>query len=198
MSALSTHLITREARLVVSYPTVVVSAAREGPRMGASARWLVAVGGVIATAVIVSVVVAVLGNREQEFDPGTPEAAVQDYLRAIAERDTTRAFSVISHAIDEECAPFPSDAIIYGVADRFSARLKETVERGDRTEVRVALTESWGSGPFDSGESNWEHTFVLIYEDGQWRFDEVPWPLYCPTAFSGSAPTPVAVVPASS
>jgi len=156
--------------------------------MSGSTRWLVAVAGVIGAAVVVSVVVAALAGGEDEFPEGTPEATVQSYLRAIADRDATAAFAFLSTDLDERCGEIPREAVVQRGDNRFRATLTETTVRDDTTEVEVEITEIYGSDPFGGGEYSFRHVFVLVEEAGEWRFDEAPWPLYCPQPATVPAP----------
>lgn len=147
--------------------------------MNASTRWLVAVAGIVSVVVVASTLVALLANGEQEFEAGTPEAAVQGYLRAVADRDATAALSYIADSVYDECADIPRDAVIRRGDNDFRATLEDTVSRSDGVIVDVAITESYGSGVFGN-ESTWTYSFSLVRQtDGEWRFSEVPWPLYC-------------------
>jgi len=168
--------------------------------MSASTRWLAAVGGVIAAAVLVSVIALALTSGEQEFPAGSPEDAVQRYLRAVDDRDATTAFEFFSAQLAADCAPLPRDSITYRGDQRVRATLVRTVERAEHVEVEVRITENYGGGLFDSGYS-WTTTFVLIQEDGDWRFSEMPWPLYCsrpyPASTSPEVPAPAETAPSS-
>lgn len=157
--------------------------------MSPSTRWLIGVGGLVVAAALVSAVVAMLASGVDEFPEGTPERAVQQYLAAVADRDATEAFTYLAPELVEECGTFPREPITQRGSSRFRAALEETVPHGDGVEVQVALTESYGDPPFDSGESTWTVTFRLEQRDGEWRFVEAPWPTYC------ANPKPLPVVP---
>jgi hypothetical protein len=147
--------------------------------LNASTRWLVVVAGIISVVVIASTLVALLANGEQEFEPGTPEAAVQGYLRAVADSDATTALSYIADSVYDECADIPRDAILFRGNNDFRAVLRDTVSQREGVVVEVEITESYGGGLF-GGESTWTTSFSLVRQaDGEWRFSEVPWPLYC-------------------
>ncbi len=155
--------------------------------MSGSTRWLAAVGGVIAAAVAISVLVAAFAGGEQEFPADSPEAAVQGYLRAIADEDSEAAFAFLSTELLEGCGEIPREAVTQRGNGRFRAVLTDTVEREDTTEVVVDITEVYGDDPFGGGEYDFEQTFFLTRENGEWRFTEAPWPLYCPNPVPGPA-----------
>ncbi len=64
--------------------------------------------------------------------------------------------------------------------------------------MQVRVTETYGSGPFSSNESNQTVVFNLARTDGQWRITEPAWPLYCPPDLGGPRvpPAPGGAVPA--
>lgn len=157
--------------------------------MSASTRWLAGVGIVVTIAVIAATVLTTLTEDEQEFAPGSPEAAVQGYLHAVADSDASTAFTYLSTSLVDSCGDFPRDVITQRGDYRFRATLVETVQRDSTVEVHVDVSERWGHPPFDSGESTWRQVFVLTQEDGAWRFSEPPWPTYCPN------PKPLRAVP---
>ena len=156
--------------------------------MSGSTRWLIAVAAIIGAAVVVSVLVAALAGGEEEFPDGSPEAAVQSYLRAIADRDATAALAFLSTGLTERCGEIPREAVVQRGDNRFRATLTETTVRDDTTQVEVEITEIYGSDPFGGNEYGFEQVFVLVQENGEWRFDEAPWPLYCPGPVTVPAP----------
>lgn len=149
--------------------------------MSASTRWLAILGAGIAIAVIAGIAVTTLAGGEREYAEGSPERTVQDYLRAVSDRDSTRAFSYFDPELLAKCEPKPREAI----ANRGSSTLRATLDRttvtGDVAEVRVRLTESYNNdSPFGSGESTFTQTYILKKVNDAWRFAEAPWPTYCP------------------
>ena len=122
--------------------------------MTASNRWLAIVGGAITLAVLAGIAVTVLVNGERQYAEGAPERVVQDYLRAVNQRDATAAFSYMAPELAERCTPKPRESI----SNRSSTSIRATLDRSEIrdgvAEVRVNLAESYGSGgPFGGGES---------------------------------------------
>ena len=146
--------------------------------------WLIGAGGFLAALLIVSIVLA-LTSRETVFAPGTPERAVQDLLRAAEDDDIEAAYGMLSDELQEKCAladyADDSDYRHYDDGDRDSrATLRETKVVDNLTLVDVQVTEFYGSGPFDSGESSYNRRYTLRQESGEWKFTEYPWPYdYC-------------------
>jgi hypothetical protein len=148
--------------------------------MTASTRWLAIVGGVTVALVVVSLVVAQIAGREVELDLATPEGTVQAYLRAVAEGDSTSAYAYYSPALQARCdISYLRDSLRFR-STSFRASLGEVTERGDTVEVRISITEIYGSGPFGRSESRFEQLFILEETEAGWRFAEAPWPSWCP------------------
>ena len=145
-----------------------------------STRWLIVIGALFAAAVVAGAAIAIMVDSEQEFAADSPEWTVQRYLRAVSDRDATGALALLSAGLEERCGGEPREAITRRRDRDLRVTLDETVETGDGTEVRVRITEFYGDPPFGGGESSHYQTFVLGREDGEWRFVEPPWPLYCP------------------
>lgn len=148
--------------------------------MTGSSRWLAIVAANIALAVIAGIAVTVLAGGERRYAEGTPERTVQDYLRAVNDHDATTALALLSPAAAASCADIPRDSITNRGSSSIRTTLDRTTLRDATAEVRVRLTESYGSsGPFGSGDSTTTQTFTLAQAQAQWRFSEAPWPLYC-------------------
>jgi hypothetical protein len=148
-----------------------------------STRWLAAVAAAIALIVALAVAATMVAGGERTFQEGTPERTVQRYLAAVADRDATAAASFLSTELAQRCDSFVQDMITNRGSGTIRATLDETVLRdGGAVQVRVQLTEAYGGGPFDSGESARPVMFDLTQEDGNWRFTPAPWPMYCPLA----------------
>lgn len=156
--------------------------------MATSTRWLLTVAGAAAVLIVISVAVALAVDREADLDLTTPEGTVQAYLREVAAKDAAGALEFYSADLAARCeAREVRDSLRYG-ADDFRASLDDVTNRGATTEVTVSITQIYGSGPFDRGESAFQHVFVLTEAAQGWRFTDPPWPSWCPTR----APLPTA------
>lgn len=155
--------------------------------MSASTRWLAIVATVIAATVLVGIAVTLVAGGAETYPDGTPERTVQDYLRAISDRDATTANSFLAADLAERCAPYHRDLITNRSGTALRATLDRATVRGETADVRVRITETNGSGPFGSDESYQNVVFNLARTDGQWRITEPAWPLYCPPEARGPA-----------
>ena len=148
--------------------------------MSASTRWLAGVAVVVVLVLAAGIGAAALGGRAPQYAEGSPERAVQDYLAAVGDRDSTAAQTFFSAELRSRCRDYPRDMISRQSRQGLRATLERTTVHGDTAEVRVRITESYGDAPFNSNESSHTEVFALVREDGQWRFTDSPWPLYCP------------------
>ena len=150
----------------------------------------------------VSVVVTLAGRggEPERFTPGTPEAAVQDYLLAIEDRRDREAYDFIHPDVADRCdyehfrttlGEFQGDGVRRNRDLRVSL---VNVEKVDQTvEVNVRVTRFYANPPFDSSEHSRGERFVLEEEAGSWRFTEPPWPMnWCPDPVepTGAGATP--------
>jgi hypothetical protein len=147
-----------------------------------STRWLALVAAGIAVAVIAGIAMTTLAGGERTYAPGSPERTVQDYLRAVSDRDATTALSFFAPDLLSKCEPKPRESISNRGSSSLRATLDRAVTRDSTAEVRVRVTESYDNGsPFGGGDSTFTQTFILTKTGDQWRFSEAPWPTYCPT-----------------
>jgi hypothetical protein len=154
--------------------------------MNASTRWLAIVAAGIAVAVIAGLAITLIAGEAELFPEGSPERVVQDYVRAVDDRDAMTATSYLSPELAARCTDHARDPMIHRGDGALRATLDRVTVRGDRAEVHVGITETFGSGPFGSSDSRHVVVFVLGRADDRWLITETPWPLYCP-----SIPAPV-------
>ncbi len=144
--------------------------------------WLIGGGAVLGILIIASVVVAVL-QKEAEFAPGSPEAAVQAYLRALDEDDFQGVHDALSPEIQDRCS----------IEDMFNGRFPGHRRSGledkritldgartldETTFVTIRISELRGDGLFGPSEFDYDATFALKQFDGHWKFSENPWPRF--------------------
>ena len=129
--------------------------------MLASNRWLIVLGAAVTAIVVASVAVAVLlGDEEQTFPEGTPEAAVQTYLRAVRDRDAEAASASFTEELRDRCAAEQLRQS-YRYGPRFGARIRDSHERVDLVEVDVRISEPATAGPFSGDGYHHDHILVL-------------------------------------
>ena len=144
--------------------------------------WLIGAAVFLAVLLTASIVLA-LTSKEAEFAPGTPEHAVQSLLRSVEADDIETAYAMLSQELQQKCElkNFADGGRYRSRDDRdIRATLRATKTIDDITFVNVEVTQFYGSGPFDSGESSYDRRFALQQEGGEWKFTDYPWPYdYC-------------------
>lgn len=149
--------------------------------MARSTVLLIGIGVVLAAAIAVAATVAALRGNEQEFEAGTPERTVQEYLRAIEDRDATAAFAFLAPSLLSRCDPPREMVTQRGSGTSIRATLDETKISGTTATVRVQVSETFRDSPFSGGDFKQSVVFELEQVDGAWRFSQMPWPLFCVT-----------------
>jgi hypothetical protein len=107
---------------------------------------------------------------------------------AIENGETRRAYDSLSADLQERCTfeYFRDSARGYDRAasdDARDTRISLESERpmDNATEVRILITESSVSAPFDVNEYSHSEVFLLEQIDGTWQIVDEPWPMYdCP------------------
>ena len=139
--------------------------------------WLIGGAAILGLLIVVSVVVAIM-QSEAEFDPGSPEAAVQAYLRALYDDDFQSAYDALSPELQAGCSI--EDMFGERALDRWLENRRITLEEartlGDTTFITVRISGIRGGGPFGPSEYGFDDTFALRQFDGDWRLSKDPWP----------------------
>lgn len=158
--------------------------------MSASARWLTGIAIAVAGIVVASVVLAItLDDSETTFDPGTPEATVQAYFRAIQDRNIESARVIFTADLRGRCSAEELRRTSLNESN-FSVRIREKTEHEQVAEIDVRIAIGGGDSPFGGGYDV-ARVMVLRREDGEWLIAEPPWPLWwCPEAPGKSGERP--------
>ena len=145
--------------------------------------WLIGGGAVLGLLLVASVVVAVLRD-EAEFAPGSPEAVIQTYLRALDRNDLRAVHGALSPELRERC----SIEDMFDENDLHRWRLRDgevtlegsqTIERTTFVTVRIARLSD--GGLFGPSEYSFEETFALRQFDEDWKLSREPWPHFACT-----------------
>ena len=144
-------------------------------------------GAIVAVAAIAVIVVLTLGNRQaRTFEVGTPERALQDYLRAFDAGDYATAYGYFSAAAQ---AGTPESEYVAGVP-MYGPGYQPSSQRvlfegrsggGDRVMLELSV-EELGGGVGQVYRS--PRSIPMVRESGSWRIDQLlirldpgPWPL---------------------
>lgn len=132
--------------------------------------WLVPA---LIVVVVVGLVAIALGRGQANFDPTTPEGAVQEYLQAIRQERWQDAIDVLDLEQFQGCQPHHLSSQIS--EESFNAVHLGTYYDGNLAYVDVEFRHSDG-GVF--GGWSWNNTFVLVERDGLWYLTDDPWPYF--------------------
>lgn len=182
-----------------------------------SNRWLIAAGLALVLLVVASVLVGSARRAETEFPADSAEGAVQRYVRAVQDQDATKIHDLLSPSAQERCDLADIRSALRSPSEReYRVTLRDVKVTDSSAVVRVRVTESTGSGPFESGTYDHDETFDLVRANAGWLIDQPTWPVYCPpkivptvviatpsptptsTPASTPAPAPTAIATATS
>jgi hypothetical protein len=148
-----------------------------------SSRWLVAVALVVVALILGSMAVALINPRGnvETLSKDTPEGTVQRFILAIQDSDYTLAYNYLTNEMKEICTIAKMETNTrWSVNDLNDNRIElldtEKLSNG-RVKVKVRVSQTNVSPPFGVDEYSHQEWFILIYENGYWRFTEPPWPL---------------------
>ena len=142
--------------------------------------WTIVAAVALVILLVASVVVAVLA-REEPFEAGTPEAAVQDLLRAVEDDEFETAYGLLSAELRAECSAEQVFGQPFHIRNQFVENritLEQTNEVGGATFVTVRVSSFQRDGPFGSSENSFLQRYALRQAGDQWQFVEFPWPLF--------------------
>ncbi len=126
---------------------------------------------------LVLVTVIILVREPASFEPGTPEATVQDYVGAILDDDQETAWALLTPRLQTRCDVDEIDTR-YRRGDRGRIVLVESRQRDDTATVELEFNAAYGDDPFYVYESSYSESFRLRRVEGEWRISDIPWPFY--------------------
>lgn len=135
-------------------------------------RTLLVIVSLIAAVAILALVVVFTRGAPAALDPATPEGTVQSYAHYVIAGDRTHALELLTENVRENC----ERAEPYAMSS-LRVTLVSTSVTGDNAVVRVSIASNSGSGPFGGSDYEFEGTFALEQEGGEWRIDSAPWEL---------------------
>ena len=153
--------------------------------------WLIGAGSLLAILLVASIIVALV-QRVEPLPEGTPERAVQLYLAAVSDGDLEAAQGFLSADLKEQCLIEDLARRSYASKELEDSRitLERTETVGGKTIVTARVTRLRSNSPFGSSEYSYDQRYMLVEEDGSWRFSSDPWPYQgCMTPVPVAAPT---------
>ncbi len=155
--------------------------------------------GMVVVVVVLAVIAGVLGvlarGQEKLLPASDPEGIVQRFLLAMKAKQYTEAYGYFSAKLQKNCAYDDFLAQRFqGEIEEMQVSLQDKNTFDSQAAVTISVTQFRTSGPFlgpfENPTGSFKQTYMLLQEDSQWRFSQIPWPVYwCPT------PTPVKPVP---
>ena len=144
--------------------------------MTQSNRLLVWMGiGLVALVAVAAIVVAL--RSPASFEPGTPEAVVQEYVNAVLDEDSEAAFALLTPNAQRRCQLEDlEDRYVRGEQSRIVLVDSEITE--DTATVELEFNAASGDSPFDIYQYSFEQRFKLRDVEGEWRIASSQWPFY--------------------
>jgi hypothetical protein len=139
---------------------------------------LLIMGAVVAIAVLVTVAL-IMGRDTKTYSPGTPEAAVQDFIQAGFDNDMPALLASLTTdartSCEAEIVRQRFDDNVY--SEGLRAALEDMEITSDDTAIaEVQFHQDNTNNLFDT--SGWSHDerFTLTRIDGDWLIDKADWP----------------------
>lgn len=145
----------------------------EGTLLSSPARW--GLGGLGALVVAALAGMLLLRPGVEQFEAGSPEAAVQGYLEAVLDGDHRAALEYLTPELRDACR---SEVRHAWVPDSARVTLAGTHVEGGRAEVDVVVTELRPPGPFGPESHSVDVTLFLERADERWAISAAPWPVW--------------------
>jgi len=130
--------------------------------------WVLPVLGVLAVVVLVLIG---LNRSPEQFDPDTPEGAVQSYIAALVDGDYETASSFWA---DDGCHPASIDPT-EGAPD-ISATLVSVDGDEDGATVVIGITDN-ATDPLN-GIYEYQEWFTLVNDGDGWKIQQPSWPYH--------------------
>lgn len=132
----------------------------------------VVIGAVVLVAVVAGIVAAT--RPSNEFQPGTPEAAVQGFVQGLIDGDASEAAGFFASGSDCDVGDIERASGL----DPARVLLQNADIEDGTARVTVEVVTGPGGGPFDLDEYRQSHTYDLVQEGDEWRITNEPWPLF--------------------
>ena len=154
--------------------------------------WLIGGVAFLGLLLVASIIVA-LTIDEDTLQEGTPEAIVQDFLKAVDAEELQVAHSFLAEDLRQDCPverffgdPFPRGDQLKDARITF----EKTTMVNETAFVTVRISRFQGSGPFGASESSHDQQYTLRQQDGEWQFSQFPRPFFRCGPFKIIEPTP--------
>lgn len=133
---------------------------------------------ILAAVVITSLVLIALSSiltltrEEKQFSTNSPEGVVQLYLQSLIDGKNDQAATYFISG--SECDAADIDRAY--ISETLRVNLIKSSISGESAYVKIDANTG-SNGPFDDGYSE-SHTYRLKRENGEWKIEGIPWPLW--------------------
>ncbi len=124
------------------------------------------------TIIAIIVALSLTSQTEKDLNPSSPEGTVASFLEAVFDEKSDVAASFL--ASDSKCQEEDFDRAY--LPDSRQVRLIDSEITSGIARVKVDVEMSSGD-PFTSPFSE-SHTYRLQANEGTWKIEGIPWPLY--------------------
>ena len=130
--------------------------------------------GIVISSIVIVALIVVFSIKEPtaKLEKGSPEAAVQQYLNAIADRDFNHALTLLT--TDSKCTL--QDFNRAYIQDSLRISLSDVTSTATTDNVKVKIETSNGD-PFGSTYAETQN-LDLSKTDSDWKITGIPWPMY--------------------
>lgn len=136
---------------------------------------LVLLGALVAVAVLVTVALVVAGGTET-FEPGTPEAALQQFIEAGLDGDETTMLALLTPQHRARCEEELDQFGRWGYDDGYRVELESVAVDGDEAELRVEFRNTNRDDVFGGSGWSFEERYDLVRVGDEWLIDRAQWP----------------------
>lgn len=138
---------------------------------------LLIMGAVVGVAVLVTIALVAL-RGPKTYDPGSPEAGLQDFLEASFDSDTDAMVDLLTDETRARCDNQLDERRFdnYSYNDGLRAELDEMSVEGATASAIVTFRQTDSNDPFDSSSWSYSERFELIQVEGVWLVDRAGWP----------------------
>jgi hypothetical protein len=134
---------------------------------------LLIMGGVVAVSILV-VIALVAARANTSYEPGTPEAALQQFLTAVLDDDREATLAMLVPEVRAACEREIDGGPGFS-GDDLLAELDEIEVTGDSARATVRFRSDSGD-PFDNSSWDFDHRYTLRQVQGEWRIESAGWP----------------------
>ena len=138
---------------------------------------------VTAPTVPTEIHIAMVGSGAPVFPASSPERTVQNYVRAVADRDFIAALTSLPASLAPQCRDAIREAISLRESNAMRAVLELTTRRDATAEGRVRVSESFPAGGIQTARSV---VFLVQQVDDRWQIVDTSWPATCPARVTRS------------